>query len=548
MLESKTISNDIELAELLAEADRREAAKDCVFFIDHYLKTFDPRPESYPHDLDFHTYDFQRELVQELLDAMENGTDLFLEKSRDMGASWTVLAVILWGWLFLPGFQALIGSRKEEYVDKPGDMKTLFQKLDYMISKIKDPLLLPEGYDVKKHRTYMKLLNPANGNAVVGESSNTNFGRGGRFRIVLFDELGFWPDDRSAWQASSESTHCRVAITTPPDHPTWTKVHRFSGKVRVLTYHWRRHPAKDNAWYAYEKSRKTEEEVLHELDISWEYSSTGRPYPEISKVPIGQYPYQKAMPLYVSMDLGLDALALGWYQPQQNSNWITLLEAFESSDHIIEWYFPFIGLGDCVNVDECPWCEKQHHFEYTDKEIEFAERVSNWPISVFFGDPSGKQRHIESGISPYAILEAHGIEVHVNEIENDWVSRRDATKRLLPTIAVNDTERTRWWVECIKNSHYPKRDENSQAVNAVAKPVHDWTSHHRTQTEFFSVNYKDSEYEVRPAGIAEAPIPVAPTKETPYEGQSDGTIEGVHVDIEAILREQTTLGRDWRSM
>lgn len=465
------------------ELDRRRAKEDCVFFIDNYLMTFDPRATSYPHHLNFKTYDFQRELVQEVIIAMSGETDLFVEKSRTMGASWTVLAVILWGWLFLDGFQALLGSRKEDYVDKAGDISALFQKIDYMITRIKDPLLLPEGFRItsEKYRTRMKILNPINGNAIVGESSNANFGRAGRYRIALLDELGFWPDDKSAWASCSESSPCRIAITTPPDHPTWTKTHRFSGKAKVVTYHWSRHPEKDDAWYEYQKTKKTEEEMLHEIDISWEYSSTGRPYPDISSIQIEQYPYNDTAPLYISIDLGLDAVALGWYQPIPNTDWTVLIEAFEASGHIIDWYLPFFG----KDFDD--------RFTYTQKDLEFIKQVRQWKEPEFFGDPSGKQRHIESGIAPYSILYDHGIRVQVNDRENEWIPRRDATRKLITRLAMNDNERTRWWLECMKNAHYPKRDENSQAVTGITKPVHDWTSHHRTQTEFFAVNYKKAD-------------------------------------------------------
>ena len=57
---------------------------------------------------------------------------------------------------------------------------------------------------------------------------------------------------------------------------------------------------------------------------------------------------------------------------------------------------------------------------------------------MFFGDPSGKQRHIESQESAYAKLRRVGIYVQVNTKENDWIARRDATKRLLPFLAAEN--------------------------------------------------------------------------------------------------------------
>lgn len=38
------------------------------------------------------------------------------------------------------------------------------------------------------------------------------------------------------------------------------------------------------------------------------------------------------------------------------------------------------------------------------------------------------------------------------------------------------------------NARYPDRAENTKAVTPVKKPIHDWTSHYRTATEYM-VNY-----------------------------------------------------------
>jgi hypothetical protein len=533
-----------EVSAILRELDRRKARTDPVFFIETYLKTFDPRPEAAPHHLDFVLYPFQKEYVLGLVKAIREGYDLFDEKSRDMGVSWLALAVRFWLWLFEDGYQGLVGSRKEDYVDN-GTLDSLFGKLDYFIQNIRDPLILPLGFDVSKHRTYMKLVNPANGNVVKGESSNKNFSRGGRYKDVFFDEFGFWPDARNSWTAAGDATHCRHAVTTPPDEPSYARTLRFSDKVKVRTWHWHLHPHKDEAWYKYEQSRRTQEEVLHELDISWEYSNTGRPYPEISTVTIGRHHYDPEAPLYISIDLGLDAIALGWYQPIKNSGFIKLIEAFEVSDKIIDWCLPMFGLNQYLDEPICSLCGRVHNFIYTDEELAFIAQVKDWQPTAFFGDPSGKQKHVESGISAYSILYEHGIDVQVNEQENEWVSRRDSAKRMLPKLVVNDTPRTQWWLECMKNARYPKRDEaTSQAVNEVTKPVHDWTSHHRTQFEFFCVNYKGEHSASANPITAISPRPNIPPA---FVAGSDGFAHMPDLNLEHIARSGAHPQRNWRN-
>lgn len=481
------------VAAAIMEKNRRIARKDPVFFINHYLMTFDPRPTAPKADLDFILYDFQVETVHDMVAAIREGHDLFIEKSRDMGVSWLTAAVIFWMWLYDDGFQALMGSRKEDYVDN-GTLDSLFGKLDYFIRTIKDKALLPVGYNHKKHRTYMKLYNPENENMMKGESSNKNFSRGGRYKVVFFDEFAFWPDARNSWTAAGDATKCRLAVTTPPDEPSYAKTVRFSGKCKVLTLHWSRHPNKGPDWYLYEAGRRTEDEVLHEIDISWEYTSTGRPYPEADKLTFGQFKYDPSLPLYASIDLGLDAIAVGYYQPVRNSHWITMVDAFEISNKTIDYMYPFFG-GE-IDPEQV----------YDDKALRFLEHIKWWQKPIVFGDPSGKSRHVESGISPYAKLEQKEIYVQINTQENDWPSRRDAAKKLLVHLRVNDTERTRWFYECVKMARYPKRDpETSQQVTPVKQPVHDWTSHHRTELEFFAVNYYGEDPEDEKP-MAEAPM------------------------------------------
>lgn len=533
-----TSSNDIptasEAIELIDELNRRKARRDCKFFIKEYLMTFDPRPDVEVHDMAFDLYDYEEELVDDLLQAMSIGFDAFLEKSRDMGASWTVLAVIFWSWNNMPGFQGLVGSRKEDYVDN-GQLDSLFGKLDYFVRTIKDPLLLPEGFDIKKHRTYMKLTNPSNGNSILGESANKNFSRAGRYSIVLFDEFAFWPDAKNSWQSAGDATSCRFAVTTPPNDPSYAKAVRFGGKTKVITLHWTKHPKKDQQWYEDQKKRRTEDEMLHEIDISWEYSGSSRPYPEVDSLLFGHYEYDEGSPLYISIDLGLDGVALGWYQPIKNSQYINLVEAYENNQRTIEWYYPFFGLD--INSDAAD------RWPYNDDDLLFIRRVKNWPRGIFYGDPSGNQKHIESGISAYEKLRKQGIYVQTNEKQNDWVARRDTTKTLFGHLRLNDTPGVRWWHECVKASRYPKREDSSQAVTPITKPIHDWTSHHRTQTEFFAVNYKGAL--PREAGIVTAGH--LDDRHKSFIVNDKGEAEAFHIDIEAMLaKNNEPQGRDWR--
>lgn len=183
-----------------------------VYWFNNFCYTFDPRRE--PSTLPFNLYQVQEWFVLTLIRYMEKQEDFGLEKSRDVGASWLIALTFQYCWLFREGWNFHIGSRKEEYVDKKGDISTLFEKERFNLNYLPS-WMLPNGFNFDKHCLYMRLINPQNGNTITGESSNPNFARGGRYRAILFDEFPVWDHGYPAWTSASQSTKCRIPIGTP---------------------------------------------------------------------------------------------------------------------------------------------------------------------------------------------------------------------------------------------------------------------------------------------------------------------------------------------
>lgn len=201
-------STDERFRQIVFEKCRR----DPVFFVNGFCWGYDPR--LIPSEVPFVLYPFQEAFLRDWARCVNEGEDFGVEKSRDMGASFLILFLLMHGWRFQEGFKSLIGSRKADAVDKNGDMDSLMEKVRYNI--VRWPRwFLPRGYNHRLHATYMKLINPENGNTITGESSNPNFARAGRNKIVVFDEMAFWPFADAAWASASQSTNCRAAISTP---------------------------------------------------------------------------------------------------------------------------------------------------------------------------------------------------------------------------------------------------------------------------------------------------------------------------------------------
>lgn len=473
-----------------------------IIFIDKFCYTFDPKHE--PYHLPFNLFDFQKDLVDELKDAIEKGYDIFIEKCREMGATYTTLDVILWFWLNVPGSNFLVGSRKEDYVDSTGSSEvsnreeSLFGKIEYTLRHL--PLfMLPKGFDYRKHLTYMSLTNPVNGNSISGESSNPNFSRGGRQKAILLDEFAFWDNDNSAWGATADTTNCRIVLTTPGIKPSKAKRLRFGKdgeKIKVITLPYYLDPRKDNKWLELQRERRSSEDFAREIMINWETSITGKVYPEIENRVIGEYPLLNNTSVYCTWDFGLDGVAFQFWQYNKENNKMRLLDCYTNANKPIQFYFAFFGIDSFINDSKIE-VNIRNLFNYTDDDLSAIKDMEIYNEMIHFGDPDVSKRSILTGTSTSQALSRVGIYVNTNKMSNDFISRREKTKIMLQEgIEINRTPRTEYWLECMLNARYPQRSENSQTTTAINLPVHDSTSHHRTATEYLAVNFSKAEAEI----------------------------------------------------
>lgn len=461
---------------------RNKASEDPVYFVNQFLYTFNPKQE--PFHLRFKLFPFQVRLVRDIVKAIRDGDDLFIDKTREMGVTYTILAVFIWFWLYEPASNFLIGSRKEDYVDNRrggttgNKEESLFGKIDYMLSRL-PTFMLPEKWNRDRHFTYMSLVNPDNGNVISGESSNPNFSRGGRQRAIFLDEFAFWDEGHAVWGATADTTNCRIVATTPGQKPSKAKRLRFGKdgeKIKIITLNYQLDPRKNKKWLDEQKDRRSTEDFGREIMVNWETSITGRVYPEIESAAYGDFPFLMNQQLYCSWDFGLDGVSITfWQQNPANSKW-RVVDAYEKSDQPIQFYFPLFGL---------PLDSK---FQYDDDDLKAIKTISQYPRAIHFGDPDVNKRSLLTGTTTR--MELAKAKVYVQSItKNDFFSRRETTKVYLQKgIEVNHSVRTENWLEAIKSARYPQREETSQATTPIALPIHDWTSHARTSMEYFFVN------------------------------------------------------------
>lgn len=245
-----------------------------IDFINDWGLTYDPRnPEiGLPAVIPFILFPHQEEFVTWVYERWTKRENGLAEKSRDMGVSWLCVAIAVHMWLFYDGVVVGFGSRKEEYVDKLGDPKSLFWKIREFINYLPQELQ-PEGWNPRAHAPHMRILNPVNGSAIVGESGS-NIGRGNRASIYFKDESAFYEQAEAIDAALSQTTNCQIDVSTPNGNGNVFYRKRHSGKVPVFTFHWKQDPRKDEAWYQKQKEKYDPIIIAQEIDIDYNASTS----------------------------------------------------------------------------------------------------------------------------------------------------------------------------------------------------------------------------------------------------------------------------------
>lgn len=456
------------------------SAEGCIFFIENFGWTYNARMINMGKSahLPFFLYEYQKDSIRWLVDHIENGRDGLIEKSRDMGVTWLVAWVFLWFWLFRDGTNLLVGSYKEALVDNRSD-DSIFGRIDYALDSL-PKWMMPKGFRKEKHRTKLKLQNPANYNLISGDTMNPDFGRGSRKTAIFFDELGSWDYAKDAWESTGDVTNCRIANSTPKGFNFYAKL-RQSG-IDVLTLHWSLHPLKDKGWYDFECSRRSPEEVAQEIDISYNKSQEGRVYPEWNEnnVEVGSYPYDDTLPLYVGWDFGKeDNTAIVWVQPRSGK--LRIVDTYTRSGKNIDFFIPFVtGIVPSDN------------YGYTKTDLEIINAHKTWKRGTHFGDPAGRNKNQVNDATVLTVLKDHGIIVN---FRTDWQphqTRKRAVKSLIMNgIELNRNDMTDFFNMAMENASYKKvKAEGEDNIRSEA-PKHDWTSHYRSAFEYLALGLED---------------------------------------------------------
>lgn len=258
-------------------------------FIIDWGMTADPRniDRGLPAALPFLLFPHQEEMIHEIMDCWFKNENLLIEKTREMGASWIAIALACTLCNFRNGMTIGFGAALAEQVDKTDNPKSLFWKGRQFMSGLpveliggwsRDPRRKPRPWNPFKDAPQMRISFPHTNSQITGEAGR-QIGRGGRASLFFVDESAHIEDPMSIEYSLSQTTRCRIDISTPCGMANPFAQKRHSGKVRVFTFHWSKDDRKDAAWYKKQLETLDPLVIAQEIDIDYSGSVEGRLIP-----------------------------------------------------------------------------------------------------------------------------------------------------------------------------------------------------------------------------------------------------------------------------
>ena len=242
-------------------------------FIDDWGMTEDPRnlERGLPVVMPFKLFPKQREWVDWVIQRWRASEPGLSDKSRDMGLSWLAVATSVSLCVLFDDMAVGFGSRKEEYVDKLGDPKSLFHKGRRFAMNL--PKQFRGGFSLQS-APHMRLMFPDTRSVMTGEAGD-NIGRGDRKAIYFVDEAAHLERPLLVDASLAATTNCRIDLSSVNGMANPFAEKRFAGKIPVFTFHWRDDPRKDDAWYAKQKMLLDPVILAQEVDLNYNASVEG---------------------------------------------------------------------------------------------------------------------------------------------------------------------------------------------------------------------------------------------------------------------------------
>ena len=252
--------------------------QDIFHWVNNFVFTFNPKNTGTELSawIPFELFPKQIELVNFFEKCYINQEDGLVIKSREVGYSWITVLFAVHKWLFFDGFISTFTANLADSVDKIGDPKSLFEKARLLL-KFLPVWMLPQGFKFGTHDSYMRIVNPVNGN-VLGGAAGEEAGRGGRSTMFFLDEVAFIEQAERIDAATSANAKTRIFGSTVNGMGNLFARKRFGGQLRtdqIFIMHYKDDPRKDAEWVKKEKLRLEPHIFASEHELNFSASTEG---------------------------------------------------------------------------------------------------------------------------------------------------------------------------------------------------------------------------------------------------------------------------------
>lgn len=472
------------------------------------------------------------EITRKIGDPMGR-SDLIIEKSRDMGATWVICHRVAWKWRYHDNYVAGLFSRKEDMVDSK-DSRSMFYRIESLLGlnpklpewsyapgtvwhghpvRVPD-WMIPAGYDAKQHNLKNRLIHPTKANEILGEGTTSKSGIGTRTTESYIDEAAKIEDLIQMYTGMGAVTNHRVLLSSA-DRRYGDGMYMLANEARLaeqdpnrpgpsfLSLPWHLHPMRGWDWIDKERARYqgNPAEFEREYEINWDAGVGTWTYPGAKTILPGDWPYDPELgEVWCAIDPALrDPTSIIFFQYDQHEEAYRAVEALELHTPSARYLAPILmgfPAGHPIR-ERYPNKSIQEVMDFT-----WELRRNGRPIKFVgdtFGENSGgaeRQSYYESLFktsidlcAEYDDLPVRKIIVYTKYDEGArWHrKRKECLANLLEKLRFNNTPRVTYVLKCIQENRYKEQPENRLVVSEPKEPAHDWTSHATTACEYFAV-------------------------------------------------------------
>ena len=355
-------------------SDFRLFRKNLVYTLDEHDTTGNPIKK-------FPTWSYLDELDDDIL----RYHWLFILKSRQMMATWELVAYLLWTILFHKGKKVAFQSKKGDDADALVQRaKVIYDHLpkwkpqaEFSYSRIRVPEMYSDGYGIPQGPDQLRSYT---------------------FSVIFSDEFGFQEELQDTFSASKPAVDGGgqfIAVTTWPKgranfRKNWLKNPVFEApKGKLVKLHYSRRPDKDDLWKREARKGYTEEAWNREQEMIELEGGKKRifdPFSELRHVNSGLI-YQKEKPILRSFDFGFHRPACSWSQIDDQDRWNDLYEIL-GCDEILENFAPRViaegnmRFSDASFIDYCDYAGEQKSDKNRKTSVQIlVDFTKQYPIS-----------------------------------------------------------------------------------------------------------------------------------------------------------------------